>query len=260
MSGAGSKPVLWHIGVSHYSEKARWALAYKGIEHERREAVPGAHMAVALWLTRGGQVTFPILMLDDEPIGGSDAIIGALEARNPAPPLYPDDPRERRRALDLAAYFDEALGPAVRLLGWHHMRRDRERLERLAAGSLPAPLRGSSIARATATSFAGAFVALRFRVASAEAEARAREEVLAGIDRLERELDGGEHLAGGAFSVADLTAAALLYPFVLPPEGPRLPEAPTSAQAFLDELRPRPFWGWVERTFARYRAPATAAE
>ena len=31
-----AKPVLWHIPVSHYSEKARWALAHKGIEHERR--------------------------------------------------------------------------------------------------------------------------------------------------------------------------------------------------------------------------------
>ena len=257
MSAAGPKPVLWHIGVSHYSEKARWALAYKGIEHERREAVPGAHMAVALWLTRGGQVTFPILTLDGEPIGGSDAIIGALEARNPAPPLYPDDPRERRRALDLAAYFDEELGPAVRLLGWHHLRRDRERLERLAAGSLPEPIRGSSLARAAATSSAGAFVALRFRVASEEAEARARMKVLAGIDRLETELAGCDHLVGGGFSVADLTAAALLYPFVLPPEGPRLPNAPASAQPFLDELRGRPFWGWVERTFARYRTAAS---
>jgi len=81
--------------------------------------------------------------------------------------------------------------------------------------------------------------------------------VLAGIDRLETELAGGDHLVGGGFSVADLTAAALLYPFVLPPEGPRLPNAPASAQPFLDELRGRPFWGWVERTFARYRTAAS---
>jgi glutathione S-transferase len=257
MNVGAPMPVLWHIGVSHYSEKARWALAYKGVEHDRREAVPGAHMAVAVWLTRGGQVTFPILVLDGVTIGGSDAIIGALERRYPTPPLYPEDPRERRRALDLAAYFDEELGPAVRLLGWHHLRRDRERLERLAAGSLPGPVRRSSLARAGATAFAGTFAALRFRVASEEAEARARETVLSGIDRLETELAGGDHLAGDAFSVADLTAAALLYPFVLPPEGPRLPDAPATAQPFLDELRGRPFWGWVERTFAQYRTAAS---
>ena len=42
---AGSKPVLWHIEISHYNEKARWALDQKGIEHERRAPTPGAHMS-----------------------------------------------------------------------------------------------------------------------------------------------------------------------------------------------------------------------
>ena len=46
-------PTLWHIPVSHYNEKVRWALAHKGIEHERRAPPPGGHIAFALWLTRG---------------------------------------------------------------------------------------------------------------------------------------------------------------------------------------------------------------
>jgi glutathione S-transferase len=46
------QPVLWQIAISHYSEKVRWALAYKGIEHRRRSPAPGAHMVYALWLTR----------------------------------------------------------------------------------------------------------------------------------------------------------------------------------------------------------------
>ena len=59
-----AKPVLWHIPVSHYSEKVRWALTHKGVEHERSAPLPGPHMAVALWLTRGGDKTFPVLHLD----------------------------------------------------------------------------------------------------------------------------------------------------------------------------------------------------
>ena len=35
--------VLWHIEVSHYNEKARWALDYKGIPHELRVPMPGLH-------------------------------------------------------------------------------------------------------------------------------------------------------------------------------------------------------------------------
>ena len=53
--------------------------------------------------------------------------------------------------------------------------------------------------------------------------------MIAALDRLERELDnaGGEYLAGDAFSVADLTAAALFYPLVNPPEGPSILPDPT---------------------------------
>jgi len=29
-------PVLWHFPISHYNEKARWALDWKGIPHLRR--------------------------------------------------------------------------------------------------------------------------------------------------------------------------------------------------------------------------------
>ena len=87
------QPTLWHIAISHYSEKVRWALDYKSVEHERRTAPPGLHIAVALWLSRGRAFTFPILELDGRRIADSTAIIAALEQRFPEPPLYPADPR-----------------------------------------------------------------------------------------------------------------------------------------------------------------------
>jgi hypothetical protein len=33
-------PLLWHIPLSHYSEKARWALDYKRIAHHRQVLGP----------------------------------------------------------------------------------------------------------------------------------------------------------------------------------------------------------------------------
>jgi glutathione S-transferase len=104
-----SLPTLWQIDVSHYSEKARWALAWKGVEHRRRSPVPGAHMAVALWLTRGAHYTFPVLGIDGRRIGDSTAIVAALEELHPEPPLYPADIAARRRALELEEFFDEEL-------------------------------------------------------------------------------------------------------------------------------------------------------
>jgi glutathione S-transferase len=121
--------------VSHFNEKVRWALAYKGVEHERRAPPPPAHMAVALALTRGRAKTFPILELNGETVADSTDIIAALEEGYPDPPLYPADPAERRRALELEDFFDEELGPQIRLLGWNLVTQDPERLKRLAVES-----------------------------------------------------------------------------------------------------------------------------
>ena len=40
-------PVLWHIPLSHYNEKVRWALDYKGIAHRRR--VLGPNHLIRVW-------------------------------------------------------------------------------------------------------------------------------------------------------------------------------------------------------------------
>jgi glutathione S-transferase len=84
----------------------------------------------------------------------------------------------------------------------------------------------------------------------------AREKVLGGLDRLEAELDGGEYLVGDRFSVADLTAAALLYPLVLPDEGPWQPVRTAAFLELQDSVRDRPGFRWVEETFRRRRRDA----
>lgn len=253
---SSDKPVLWHIPVSHYSEKARWALAWKGVEHDRRAPLPGAHMVAALWLTRGAQKTFPVLQFDGRTVGDSTAIIAALEQRWPDRPLYPADPDQRRRALELEDFFDEQLGSDLRLLVWHELRQDPERMAELSRSMLPGPIREFGPAGGAAAKFGSTYVELRFRVASDEAAAAARVKVLAALDRLEAELDAGgsEHLAGDEFSVADLTAASLFYPLVNPPEGPSvLPDPPAGFEAFRRPLTERPGYRWVSETFRRYR-------
>jgi UDP-N-acetylmuramate--alanine ligase len=96
---ANGLPVLWHLKVSHYNEKARWALDYKGLPHTRRAMDPGRHQKVAKKLSGG--TTFPVLELNGRAVGDSTEIIAELERLRPKPELYPADPAERRRALEL---------------------------------------------------------------------------------------------------------------------------------------------------------------
>ena len=104
-------PLLWHIPLSHFNEKVRWALDHKGIAHRRR--VLGPNYLIRAWRATG-QGQLPILWLDGRAIHDSTRIIAALEERCPEPALYPADGELRRRALALEDELDEGLGPALR--------------------------------------------------------------------------------------------------------------------------------------------------
>jgi glutathione S-transferase len=254
------RPTLWQIEISHYSEKARWALEHKGIDHVRRSPLPGSHIPIALWLTRGERYTLPVLQLDGRTIGDSTAVIAALEARYPERPLYPADPELRRRALELEDFFDEELGPYARLVAFHALIGEPDVFAAIAAKSVPGPL---GKAQGLIGAYARAFTSLRFGANSDAAAVMAREKIVAAMDRLDAELEAGDgkFLVGDSFSVADLTAAALFFPVVGPAEGPVSPDLPTpvAMEEFRHELHERPGFAWVEETFRKYRRPAAAS-
>jgi len=249
-----SRPVLWQIEISHYSEKVRWALEHKGIAHRRRSPLPGIHMAIALWLTGGEQKTLPILQLNGRTIGDSTAAIAALEEYRPEPALYPSDPDERRRALELEDFFDEQLGPYTRVLPFHELLAEPELFAELAAQSVPGPL---GKAKGVVGFYANTYTRLRWGAGSDEAAVEARAKIIAALDRLEAELDanGGGYLVGERFTVADLTAAAMFGPLVGPEEGPVATgqQMPRAYEEFRDSQSERLGFRWVEDTFRKHR-------
>ena len=83
-------PLLWHIPLSHYSEKVRWALDYKGIAHRRR--VLGPDYLVQVWLTTG-QGKLPVLWLGGRrspiPRASSPRLRGITPSRRFIPVTWP---------------------------------------------------------------------------------------------------------------------------------------------------------------------------
>lgn len=248
------KPTLWQIDISHYSEKVRWALEHKGIDHIRRSTLPGMHIPVALVLTRGDQPTLPVLQLEGRNIGDSTEIIAALEAAYPEPPLYPLDAEERARALDLEEWFDENLGPHARLLPFYELIQEPAVFAEVAAQAVPPPL---GKAKPVVGAYARAYTSIRWNANSGEDAVRAREAIVAAFDKLETVLEqgDGEFLVGDSLSVADITAASLFYPVVGPPEGPLDPDLPTPSalERFRESLSRRRGFRWVEETFRHHR-------
>lgn len=253
-----ARPILWHLPASQYSEKARWGLDHKQVPHARRSIpVPGLHILFSFALTGGRSQTFPVLQIDGRGIGDSSEIIAALEERFPEHPLYPEDPEQRRHALVLEDFFDEELGPHVRLLAFHEFENDRPRFEAMIARSVPPALARFG---AGAMIYARIFADLRYGARDEQAVDLARAKIVAALDRIENELGSGDHLVGDAFSVADLSAAALFHPLVLPKDGPVPPDMPMpdGLASFRESLRERPGFQWVEMTYERYRQPVRA--
>jgi glutathione S-transferase len=249
-------PVLYHIEISHYNEKARWALDYKHVPHVRKAPPPMMHTMWALAMTR--KPTFPVLVMNGERIGDSTRIIERLESSYPEPPLYPEDPDERRRALDLEDFFDEELGPYIRRWLFYEALEGLEPNEFVegALGNSPASVK--SVMRATSP-VASRLLKLRYGIAPESAQA-ARGKTEAALDRLEQELQPSGYLVGDRFTVADLTAAALFFPLVRPPEAPykfeaRIPEGLAKLQ---EETSNRRGYEWVEEIYRRHRG--TSAE
>jgi glutathione S-transferase len=241
--------VLWHLKVSHYNEKARWALDYKRVPHLRCAVEPGRHRATARRLTGGS--TFPVLVLDGEAIGDSSRIIEALERRYPEPALYPSDPAGRRRALEIEELFDEELGPSLRLLVVSHMLPSGN----LLLGAFLPDLRGPR--RRTALAM---FPLIRRKFVADlgiddESVALAWTKLRAAVEAFREELQPNGYLVGDGFTVADLTVAALVapavapeqFPYPQPQRGHRLlaPIREVLAEAGLPE--------WAREIYARHR-------
>ena len=243
------EPLLWHIPLSHFSEKVRWTLDYKRIAHRRR--VLGADYLIRAWRATG-RGTLPILFLDGRAIGDSTDIIAALEQRHPEPALYPADAAARRCALALEDYFDEELGPALRAAVVTPVFRHHPDLAlRVLTTGMPEQ------AYRMLRPFVGIFPTFyRFRHGISDARLESdRATVGAALDRIEQERQGRAYLVDDAFTVADLTAAAMLSPVLQPPEiqYPMSVELPPYLQDYRAKLLAHPATQWALDVYRRHR-------
>lgn len=241
-------PLLWHIPLSHYNEKVRWALDHKGIAHRRRVA-PSDYLFRAWRAT--GQGKLPVLWIDGRAIADSTRIIAELEARHPGSPLYPADAEARKLALAIEDDLDETLGPALRASIVTPLFRHDPRLgmRMLMTGMS----RNYEVLSKVAAVFP-AFYRFRHRIRDDALDAD-RATVAAALDRIEQQRQGRAYLVGDAFSVADLTAAALISPLLQPAQiqYPVEIEWPDYIAEYRAGLLRHPAFVWAAEIYRKHR-------
>ena len=247
-------PELFQFEFSHFNEKARWAFDWKRVAHRRHSYLPGFHMLPIAWLS--GQRAVPVVRVDGQVITGSASIVQWLERANPQPPLYPDDPAGRREALELQRWLDDEVGPAARRALFFDLLPDGAYAARCFTVD-----RGGIVPAAFRTMFPVTRIIMErdMQIDAAGAE-RGREVMRRALEVVADRAARNGFLVGERFSVADLTAAALLSVACFPAESPVVLPEPRSegARRWLARWSALPGTAWVAETYRRHRGTSSA--
>jgi len=246
-------PDLYLFAISHYCEKARWGLDALGIVYALRHLPPGVHMQVTQELGAPGS-SLPVLVSEGEVVQGSGAILDWAEAcvAGTGRSLSPDSGlAEECRAIE--ARLDDGVGVHARR--YYYSEAMVEQPETV----LPIFTRDLTPEERSAVEENWELV----RTVMIDSLDLGPEQGSASRHLVEQELDwldglladGRRFLLGDRFSRADITAASLISPLVLPVEHPTYAglAVPPGVQGVLASWSERPTIEWVRATYRDQR-------
>jgi glutathione S-transferase len=216
------------IPISHYCEKARWALDRAGLPYREERHVQGIHRVAAR--RAGGGSTVPVLVTPDGVLPESEAILEWVDRLLPVESrLFPDAPEVRDQVYTLCRRFDSELGPRGRRLIYVHVLRQRDLALRFNNQGVPGwEDRALRWGWPAATGYIRRQLGIGPGIEAEDEQAVWREFDFAA-DVLSR---SGPYLCGDRFGAADLTFAALAAPMIAPPiYGTPLPQPDVMAPA-----------------------------
>jgi glutathione S-transferase len=117
---------------SHPCAAVEAALKLKGLEYERVELQAGRHGEEMERVYGEGNTTVPVLLIDGEPVHGSNAILERIEQLVAEPPLFPEDLGDA--VVAAARWGDEELQELGRRLPWGALHFRPESMGTLAGG------------------------------------------------------------------------------------------------------------------------------
>ncbi|MFB2922400.1 MULTISPECIES: glutathione S-transferase family protein [Aerosakkonema] len=103
---------LYQFEMSHYSEKVRLILDYKGLTYRKIEVTPGIGQLELFRMS--GQRQVPVLKDGNEIVVDSTAIAKYLDRKYPEKPIIPVNPEQRGQCLLIEEWADESIGLKAR--------------------------------------------------------------------------------------------------------------------------------------------------
>lgn len=240
------------IPISHYCEKARWALDRAGLAYTERRHLQLFHRLPVL-LAKGGRTT-PVLTAEGQTYPESADILRYCDRHvGESHQLYPQ--AHEAEIVEMERELDEGFGVATRKLFYFYMKA-AGRSYFLALNNQGAPWwqRMSMHALYPAASlYAAKYLDINERTVDA-----AKREIADVLDSVEKRLcDGRPFFFGDQFTAVDLAFAALSAPITLPPEyGVPLPpreSVPAALETMLRNFEPHPALEFAQRLYREQR-------
>lgn len=238
---------LYTIPISHYGERARWALDHAGLDYDERH-----HLQMFSWFVAwgiGGHKTLPVVETNQRTLTDSADVV-QWASEQASTPLYPDDRVKRDEILTFEYEMAQIYGVETRRFAYGWFFRSLDLCLPYNAGRAPNyQLALLDQGRAVAMP-----IAKKYLQVSPERELSARDICLKTLDKVAKRLaDGRPFLFGDQFTAADLTFASLSAPSVLPTQFPvplpQLEDLPTEAADWITLNRNHPAGQFVMRMY-----------
>ena len=202
--------VLYQFPISHYCEKIRWAMDYKGLDYSLKNLFPGLHLRTTKKMAPKTYV--PILLDHGEQVQNSHVILNYLDDKYPEKSLTPTDPEQLEEALAWEKYCDVEIGVHVRRFGYHYLLDEPKTV--IPFFTQGGPWWGPLFFKL----FFSKLEPIMRKVMSIDEVGanKSKERIQQAIDKLDGAYADKEFLVGDQFSRADLAAAALLAPLIMP--------------------------------------------
>jgi glutathione S-transferase len=255
---AEAPAVFVTVPLSHYCEKARWALDRARVPY-REDAHAPLFNRIATRRNEGG--TVPVLVHGSRRFLDSTDILVHADAFGGGDLLYPRDAAARREVERLEERFDTELGPHVRRWAYSLLLPHARIVRSLWSRGVP---RFEATMVPVITPLVRYLARASYRITPQSAQ-RSLDRVH-GVFREVAELlrDGRHFLVSGRFTAADLTFAALAAPTLLPAEcravQPALGELPAPMREEILRMRATEAGLFALRLFARERTNPRVTE
>jgi len=244
-----AQATLYIFTISHYCEKARWALEYLGFDVDIQTLAPGTHVKVAqeLGLKRS---SVPILKTSNAIVQGSDEIIDWAEEYNTSEKNLGSS---SKAVIDIEQRLDRELGVHIRR--WYYSEAILETPELVKPIFMHNLSAWEQVKLTIKWPVIRKLMTKRMDLGHDQGN-ESLDVVRQEMDWLESQIsDKASYLVGDNFSRADIAAASLLAPLVAPPEygcsvlmrhPPRINQARST-------MMNSPLYQWVEEKYRNHR-------